>query len=132
MSGSESRLRHGDPRRWAAPFVLAMLCLRALVPAGFMLAAVDGRLDIVLCDTDARGAAHQHAGHDHSGRHLHTHLDSTCPYAQSAGPAPLPALPVLAAPAIADSPALPARAAQTCSQFGPTRQHCPRAPPYLT
>ena len=113
-------------RRWTR-FVLIMLCLRALVPAGFMLAPVDGQPAIVLCDTDAPRAGHQHVGHHHAG---HAHLDPTCPYAQSAGPAPLPALPALPAPPPARSEALPTASAQIHARFGPTRQQSPRAPPF--
>lgn len=54
-------------RHWAAPFVLAMLVLRSLVPAGFMLAPVDGGLAVVLCDADATAAMYGHTGHDMSG-----------------------------------------------------------------
>jgi len=122
-----------------------MLCLRAFVPAGFMFAPVDGQLEVVLCDTDALGAAqdhqarsdhqaprgvHAHHAHDHAGHH-HAQTDPTCPYAQSSGPAPLPALPVLASVQIATLSAPSAQVAQTHSRFGPTRQQSPRGPPRL-
>jgi Protein of unknown function (DUF2946) len=123
-------LRHGGTRHWAAPFVLAMLCLRAFIPAGFMLAPVDGRLAVVLCDSDAPGAIHHHGGHEHSGHH-HTQTDPTCPYAQSAGPAPLPTLPALAAAQIVSVAVRPVETAQTHVHFGPTRQQFPRGPPRL-
>jgi hypothetical protein len=139
-----NRLRHGGARHWAAPFVLAMLCLRAFVPAGFMLAPVDGRLEVVLCDTDAPGAtpgasptktpghyALGHHTHDHAAGHHHAQTDPTCPYAQSSGPAPLPVLPVLAAVQLATLSAAPIQVAQTHSRFGPTRQQSPRGPPRL-
>jgi hypothetical protein len=146
-----NRLRHGGARHWAAPFVLAMLCLRAFVPAGFMLAPVDGRLAVVLCDTDALGAAQDHHAqghytpgyyapdhhtpahhaHDHTAGHHHAQTDPTCPYAQSSGPAPLPVLPVLAAVQLATLSAAPVQVAQTHSRFGPTRQQSPRGPPRL-
>jgi len=132
MRQRQSRSGNGGVRDWAAPFVLAMLCLRALVPAGFMLAPVEGRLDVVLCDSDAPGGAgHHHGGHDSSGHHPHTLIDPTCPYAQSAGPAPLPVLPVLHAPPLADRLASPAGVGQIYSQFGPSRHESPRAPPHL-
>jgi hypothetical protein len=117
-----------------------MLCLRAFIPAGFMLAPVDGRLEVVLCDSDATGAAHHHhgesalhhhGGDEHSGHHQHTHPDPTCPYAQSAGPAPLPSTPVLAAAIVASASALPIPVAQTIASFGPTREQPQRGPPRL-
>jgi len=130
MRRTSYRRRSRSARHWAAPFVLAMLGLRAFVPAGFMLAPVEGRLAVVLCDSDAQRTAQHHGGHDHSGHH-HTHPDPTCPYAQSAGPAPLPALPSLGATPLAGSRELPAQGAQTYSRFGPERHLPPRAPPYL-
>jgi hypothetical protein len=137
MRRGVSRLRNGGARHWAAPFVLAMLCLRAFIPAGFMLAPVDGQLAVVLCDTDAAPLArdhHQAPGHyvhDHAAGHHHSQTDPTCPYAQSSGPAPLPALPVLAAVQIATLSAPPIQVAQIHSRFGPTRQQSPRGPPRL-
>src|ERR1700688_3215505 len=95
MTPKASQAQRGGAPRWVAHFVLALLCLRAFVPAGFMLAPVDGRLEVVVCDTDATNVGHHHHGHEHPGHH-HTQTDLTCPYAQSAGPAPLPALPTVA------------------------------------
>jgi hypothetical protein len=43
-----------------------MLVLRALIPAGFMLAPVDGGLAIVVCDADATESLYRRAGHDMS------------------------------------------------------------------
>ena len=116
---------------WAAPWVLAMLCLRALVPAGFMLASVDGQLAVVLCDADAARAAHHDAGQDHPGHHHHLQLDPTCPYAQSAGPAPLPAQPAVGPQPVVTAPALVARRDQVHALCGPPRKQSPRGPPHL-
>jgi len=87
---------------------------------------------VVLCDTAVHGAGHVH--HHGSAEHpgpLHAHPDPTCPYAQSAGPAPLPALPVLAAAPVADHTLLPAHQARAFTAFGPDRQQTPRGPPRL-
>lgn len=130
MRQRPSRLRYGGARHWAAPFVLVMLCLRAFVPAGFMLAPIDGHLAVVLCDTDAPGARHHLGRHEHPGHH-HLQLDPTCPYAQSGGPAPLPALPVLGPQPIAVTSPLPAPITQPYAHAGPPRQHYPRGPPHL-
>jgi hypothetical protein len=47
-----SRLRHHRHRVWLAAFAVALLCLRALVPAGFMPAtASDGWVTLQLCTT---------------------------------------------------------------------------------
>jgi Protein of unknown function (DUF2946) len=112
---------------WIAPALL----FRALIPVGFMLEPVDGRADIILCASDAPTAMMHHGIHGHSGHHQHSHADLTCPYAQSAGPAPLPALPVLAAAPTAPVFLLQAQIQQTHARFGPIRQHSPRAPPRL-
>jgi Protein of unknown function (DUF2946) len=127
--------RRANVPQWLTSLVLAVLCLRALVPVGFMLASVDGRLAIVLCDSDATtqlhdAAVHHHGGHDHANHH-HANLDPTCPYAQSSGPAPLPALPVLAAAPISAEYIQPADPARNYSHFGPSRQQSPRGPPSL-
>jgi hypothetical protein len=124
VRSATNRRKDAGRRRWTT-FVLIMLALRALVPAGFMLAPVDGQPAIVLCDTDAPGARH-HVGHHHAG---HAHADPTCPYAQSAAPAPLPALPALTAAPGAAADALPTLSAQVHARFGPSRQQSPRAPP---
>jgi hypothetical protein len=131
-----NRLRSGGARHWAAPFVLAMLCLRAFIPAGFMLAPVDGQLAVVLCDTDAPAGLQGHDAytqghHAHAAGHHHAKADPTCPYAQSSGPAPLPSLPLLAAVQVATASAPAVQVAQTHSRFGPTRQQSPRGPPRL-
>ena len=112
-------------RTRTAYVLLALLCLRALVPAGFMLArSVDG-VTVVLCSV---AAAKHHQGHEHSG-HNHAAVDPTCPYAQSAGPAPLPALPKLSVTPPDPSYAALRRDAQTIVQFGPLRRYASRAPP---
>jgi len=131
MPRVSNRLRHGGERHWTAPFVLAMLCLRALVPVGFMLVPVDGRAVIVLCDSDAPSSAHRHGPH-HAGHAHHTNSDPSCPYAQSAGPAPIPVWPVLAAAPTIHAFVLPVQLEQTHGHFGPARQQYPRGPPHLT
>jgi len=118
----------------ATLFVLGMLLLRALIPAGFMLAQVDGGLTVVVCDAEIPAGEHQHhhhPGHDGAAHHDGAHGDPTCPYAQSAGPAPLPTLPVLAGSAVSDLQEQSAAVAQIFSTCGPTRQQSPRGPPSL-
>lgn len=113
-----------------ALWVVPALLFRALIPIGFMLDPIDGRAEIVLCGSDAPIAGEQHRGGDNAGHHHHSHVDPTCPYAQSAGAAPLPAWPVLAA---APAPGIASAAGeqQIHAHFGPTRRHSPRGPPRL-
>lgn len=113
--------------QWSVPLVLAMLCLRALVPSGFMLAATQGRLSVVLCDSGS--AHHSRGGHEHPGM-PHGGSDGTCPFAQSSGPAPVPALAVYGLETIVLVSRLPALAVeQTCLGCGPTRAQTSRGPP---
>jgi hypothetical protein len=130
MRSGADHLRNGAPHR-AAMLMLAMLALRALVPAGFMLTPIDGRLAVVLCDTDVARAARRHGGQDYPGHHHHLQLDQTCPYAQSAGPAPLPALPAFGPQPVVSPAAMPAHRGQIYAHCGPPRQQSPRAPPHL-
>jgi hypothetical protein len=121
----------GTLRQWVAPIFIALLCARALIPAGVMLAPIGGQLEVVLCDADAANALRHPGGHEHSGHH-HSATDPTCPYAQSAGPAPLPSLPVVAASPIVVVPLAAAFDSQIFSTSGPARQQSPRGPPFLT
>jgi hypothetical protein len=130
---------------WASLLVLGLLFLRGLVPAGFMLAIVDGHPAFVVCNADlpiaasppaAMPASHLHDhNHDHMhmvadhAAHEHLHGDPGCPYAQSSGPAPLPSLPVLAGGTVFERPRLPAAITQTILRFGPIRQPSSRGPP---
>jgi hypothetical protein len=131
---NEPRTRHSATPAWAPLLVFAALFLRALVPAGFMLAPVDGRLAFVPCDAAVSAGEHQHhghPGHDNAAHHEGVHSDPTCPYAQSAGPAPLPTLPVLVSAATLGQLVAPREATQTLLRCGPTRQQTPRGPPLL-
>jgi len=135
-------MRHIKKPGWAALLVLGLLFLRGLVPAGFMLAPVDGSLAFVLCDLDLPVAAmasnampashhHMHMAADHAAHQHGAHGDRTCPYAQSAGPAPLPTLPALAGGSKFEQPRVPAAVTQTLLSFGPIRQPSSRGPPHL-
>jgi hypothetical protein len=124
-------IRHIKKPHWAMLLVLALLFLRALIPAGFMLASVDGHLGYVLCDAEMSAGEHHHyhSGHDNAAHHGGAQRDPTCPYAQSAGPAPLPTLPVLAGAETFDQLVTPSAVTQTFLSFGPPRQLSSRGPP---
>ena len=111
-------------------FVLPVLLLRASIPAGFMAASVEGTLQIVLCQPGLMAGGHHHPHHHRDSQSpASIEVDPTCPYAQSAGPALMPTLPVL--PATADMHRLepPAATTQRQLEYGPTRQQSPRGPP---
>ncbi len=115
--------------------LLGALWLRALVPAGFMLAPADGHLSFVLCQASGTGGAvgmpHGEAldGPGSQHRHPASDADPNCPYAQSAGPALLPALPVVARSPARIAFTIPAVLAQAGLRFGPPRELLPRGPP---
>lgn len=118
--------------------VFGWLFLRAFVPAGFMLASVDGSPAIVLCDVETSVVArqdehhhHHHPGADPAAHHDGAHGDRSCPYAQSAGSALLPTLPVLAGGAIYDVFVPPVLVTQSFSSSGPVRKQTCRGPPSL-
>ncbi len=126
-------MRDRSISKWATLFVFGVLFLRAMVPAGFMLAPVDGHLAFVLCEPGvmAAGHHHHHPGSDLGTHHDGAHGDPICPYAESAGPAPLPTLPVLTAAQIPDRLSVATPATQTFLSFGPPRQRTSRGPPAL-
>ena len=110
--------------------VLALLLLvRALVPAGFMASASEAGFQLVFCDAAAMA---QHAGH-HTHHHSRTGATTEpgCPYAQSAGPAPPPALPFVASDVRHAHVVVPVEAASGAATSGPPRQQTPRGPPVL-
>lgn len=116
------------PARHLAGLLLALLALRALVPAGFMAAPSADGLQMAFCESGAAGGLH----HGHAPGHGHSSAaDPACPFAQSAGPAPLPAVPALAGepPRHAFEPAAPG--ARAAIPPGPPRQQTPRGPPRL-
>ena len=115
---------------------------RYAVPAGARSGGIhartgDGRLAVVLCEAGISAGGHQHhhhPGHDNPAHHDGAHRDPNCPYAQSAGPAPLPTLPALEGGRVVFRP----EAVTACSLLlklfltcGPTRQQTPRGPPSL-
>jgi hypothetical protein len=114
--------------------LLQAILFRALIPVGFMPApGADGGLSVIFCAAvgGAHGPAHaHHHGHDGATEEGHGsgHAQYSCPFAASAGLAPLPDFSV-PAPAQADLFA-PAGVIGT-RQFVPTilRAQSPRAPP---
>ncbi len=123
-------MRCGRNPQWMV-FVLGMLFLRALVPAGFMLAPIDGTVAVVLCGPGVVAGHQVHHALGHPAPEHDGHADATCPYAQSAGSAPLPTLPALAGGVPIDVLAPAPAFTQTFLTSGPVRQQIPRGPPAL-
>lgn len=111
-------------RPWLVAILLPVLVLRALVPAGFMAAATDdGGVHMQFC---AHAGMHgSHAPDPKQG------ADPRCPFAQSASPAPLPVLALLAPGALSAAIDRPILVARTPGSSGPPRKQTPRGPPTL-
>lgn len=102
--------------------LIAALC-RGLIPIGFMPGVVRGSAGVMLCD----GIAHQthHPGQGAPATH------TPCPFAMSAGAAPLAAtIDVADARWLAQRPALPL-AQSLLRSAAPARYSAPRGPPAL-
>ncbi len=112
-------------RRFTA-LLLLLLALRALVPAGFMATATAHGVEMVFCEPGAGASAHHAHHHSHGSA-----ADPNCPFAQSAGPAPLPALPALAAAPPEVNFVHRILPQRTAVASGPPRQQAPRGPPVL-
>lgn len=127
--------RSRSARRWIGGLAVLALALRALVPNGFMLERLDGRLSMVLCTAAAPTLSMPGMHHDmHLSGHGAHHLTAaaSCPFALSGGATlfaaqalkiPDPYYLVLRparVPALASLPAAP-----------PPRYQAPRGPPAL-
>lgn len=110
---------------------LVTVLMRALIPVGFMPVAADGTLRMMFCDGGAGASGHHvHSGSTGHGPGHRTSVDVSCPFALSAGAAPLPTLAGAAAgaplpPVAIAAPEVPARADL------PPRNSAPRGPPTL-
>jgi hypothetical protein len=95
---------------------------------------VNGNPAIVVCNgslPSAMHAHHHHPGADHRAPHEGAHGDPPCPYAQSAGAAPLPVLSMRIVGTVPIELAAPPAFAQTFAPSGPLRTHRTRGPPHL-
>lgn len=110
---------------WLGVLAVAVFGLRALIPTGYMLAAIDGHAHLVPCPASAHmnhASAMHHAGHAATGA-------GPCPYALSAGASLVGAQQDPARPYY--SLLLPTHppAVITASSLPPPRYHAPRGPP---
>ena len=122
-------------RHWLGVFTVLVFGFRALVPTGYMIAAVDGHTRLVMCPAGIYFAAgvHPMTGMDHGSAMSHAgHATLTadqCPFALAGGAGLLAAVHVPATPhfvtlqpahvvSVASVPAAP-----------PSRYHAPRGPP---
>ena len=111
--------------RWLAVLAVAVLGLRALIPTGYMIAAVDGSARLVVCP-----AGIHHASGMHGAGHASFDADH-CPYAFSGGAGLLPALPESQPPYFATLGPARAPAIESVPAPPPARFRAPRGPPSL-
>lgn len=121
-----------QPFRLVFAGLIALVMLRALMPVGYMPVAIDGHLDIVLCDGQGGLPPASHAHHHHHGGkgapQGAVHGDEGCTYAQSAHAALAPTLDpgvARASPLVLASMALQ----QGLIAEAPFRHSAPRGPP---
>lgn len=121
--------------------ILPLLLARALVPAGFMLSAGAGGLQLMFCPAGVVqpfGSSHEHAGH-HEGMHhdagddastSHNNDNAPCPFSLVASAAPgaasyLPTVTTIVSDAVFEFSSAPA------IRVGPIRTDLIRGPPVL-
>jgi hypothetical protein len=113
-------------RRWIGALAIILLFARALIPAGFMVNALDGDTRLVLCSAAVADSSGLPASHHGST----TGSDSSCPFAASASVAPPPAAIHFVA-GESTAPLLSTRATPSVSVPPPPRYLAPRGPPSL-
>ena len=132
---------HGSARArsWFGALLVLAFGLRALVPTGYMIDAVDAHARLVLCPAglhQAVGAHHHHsgmgqlAGMNHAA-HGAQHAAADCPFALASGAALVAAARQPAQPYFAWLPRAPAVAVASIPTAPPPRHHAPRGPPSL-
>lgn len=108
-------------------WLLPLLALRALVPAGFMIDTSHGAMSVIVCP------GHQTQHHsDNSGKTGGTDSASICPFAAAAGAAPIADLPSVAMGSSLAVDRVSASVSALDLPFGPTRAQQSRAPPFYS
>ena len=143
-----SRKLHG----WFAVLAALPLCLKALVPTGYMIAPVDGHARLVMCPAgihqpstmhhgagvtamDAAGDMHMaHVEHPAAAihaAHAAQHAAADCPFALAAAAALAADAPASAEPYFILLPNAPPVYVASFPAVPPLRHHAPRGPPSL-
>lgn len=142
-------------RRYAQKLILWLLplmVLRSLVPAGYMLDVRDGALSVVVCDGFSRTSSEHdiHAEHQHHAQaggntfsdvedrhagHGSTHAKhsvSICPFAIAGSAAVTPTLPFLLLSVTPPSDVQQSTELARFGRSGPSRAQTSRGPPHLS
>jgi hypothetical protein len=122
---------------WLRVFVVLVFAFRALIPTGYMFAAVDGHSRLVICPAGLQYAPGKYSmagmvhasGMDH-GVHASLGADQ-CPFALAGGAAFLAAVCEPAEPNFVILQPASARATASVPIAPPSRYHAPRGPPFL-
>lgn len=124
-------------RRCAAVLVILVFGLKSLLAPGYMFAAVDGQLRLVMCPAGIHNAAAMQSmpGMEHASGMVHGMLASfgadRCPFALAGGAAFLAVVCEPTAPKYVIFRPARARSAASVPIAPPWRYHAPRGPPSL-
>jgi hypothetical protein len=125
MSRDGAKLFRDPIRGCLAALAFVAFFAHALIPAGFMPGSVHGQAQLVVCDGHMAGSGHP--GHPAKSG---SNAESPCPFAMSAGAAPLAAH--VALPPVQPAPDLLAPfIGQPALSETPFRHSAPRGPPTL-
>jgi hypothetical protein len=127
MMSSLTAIRRARSRKLLAAVALLAVLARALVPTGVMPVAGAGAMQLMLCDGGPGGHHHHHA--DGPAAPATGTAHDLCPYAMTAGGAPLPA--IVGLPALQSVPQPVALATERTRILpAPLRHAAPRGPPF--
>jgi hypothetical protein len=118
-------------------WLLPLLALRSLVPAGLMIDTSQGGVSMVVCTGVHKSTPMEERGapatttHDHLGQHGHD-SNAICPFAVAATGAPTPAVLPMVLGAVSVIDAISSDVVAFHSTFGPLRVQQSRAPPYFS
>jgi hypothetical protein len=122
---AQSFMRSGQPRGGFAVLAALALCLKALLPTGYMIAVVDGEARLIICPAGVHqpSTMHHEAGAmdmTHA-QHVVQHAAADCPFALAAAAAHATAAVESAEPYFVLLP----------NAAPPLRHRAPRGPPSL-
>ena len=126
--------RSRTARGWFGVWVVLAFGLRALIPTGFMLAAIDGHARLVLCPAGIYHATSEHrmAGMDMAGMTHAAHAAvaaDQCPFALAGGAGLFATVREAVEPYFVILRPARAYAAASVPVTPPPRYHAPRGPP---
>ena len=121
-------------RRWLSVLVVLVFGFKALIPTGYMLAAVDGHAQLVICPSSISVTAAMHSVPDMAhmaGMQHAAHAANQCPFALAGGAAFRATLADLAEPNFVILQPPREFAPASVPSTPPSRFRAPRGPPSL-